>query len=59
MDERPGTVWFGLPAMLAYAIVIAAIFEATSLFTAIIVVAGIVLLFLVIGLAMTIAKRYE
>jgi hypothetical protein len=57
MDERPGSVWFGLPAMFAYVIVLAVLFEATSLTTLIIAVAGILAIFLAIGLAMTIAKR--
>jgi len=57
MDERPGSAWFGLPAMFAYVIAAAVLFEATSFKTAIIAAAGIFLIFLIIGLAMTIAKR--
>jgi hypothetical protein len=50
-------VWFGLPAMFAYVIALAALLEATSLTTLVIAVAGILAIFLAIGLAMTIAKR--
>jgi hypothetical protein len=57
MEERPGSAWFGLPAMFAYVIAAAVLFEATSFVTLIIAVAGIVAIFLAIGLAMTIAKR--
>jgi hypothetical protein len=57
MEERPGSAWFGLPAMFAYVIAAAVLFEATSLKTLIIAAAGVFLIFLAIGLAMTIAKR--
>jgi hypothetical protein len=57
MEERPGSAWFGLPAMFAYVIVLAVVFEATSLKTLLIGVAGIFVIFLAIGLAMTVAKR--
>jgi len=57
MEERPGSAWFGLPAMFAYVIALAVVFEATSLKTALIAAAGVLLIFLAIGLAMTIAKR--
>jgi hypothetical protein len=43
--------------MLAYVIVIAVISTATSFVIAIVAAVGILLLFLAIGLAMTIAKR--
>jgi hypothetical protein len=56
---EPGSGWFGIPAMLAYVIVFAVITTATSVITAILAAVGIVLLFLAIGLAMTIAKRSE
>jgi hypothetical protein len=57
MEQRPGSAWFGLPAMFAYVIILAVLAEATSLTTLVIAVAGIVAIFLAIGLAMTIAKR--
>lgn len=43
--------------MFAYVIVLAVLFEATSLKTLLIAVAGIFVIFLAIGLAMTVAKR--
>lgn len=43
--------------MFAYVIVLAVVFEATSLKTLLIGVAGIFVIFLAIGLAMTVAKR--
>jgi predicted permease len=57
MEERPGSAWFGLPAMFAYAIAAALIWKAASLVVAIIAVVGVFVIFLAIGLAMTIAKR--
>jgi hypothetical protein len=57
MDERPGSAWFGLPAMFAYCIAAAVLLKATSLLTVVIAVAGVFVIFLAIGLAMTIAKR--
>ena len=43
--------------MFAYVIAAAVVFEATSLKTMLIAAAGVFLIFLVIGLAMTVAKR--
>lgn len=57
VDERAGSAWFGLPAMLAYAIIIAALTTATSLIAVVYAVGGVIVLFLAIGLAMTVAKR--
>ena len=57
MEERPGSAWLGLPAMFVYAIVIALIWKAATLSTAILAAVGLFVLFLAIGLAMTIAKR--
>ena len=57
MDQRPGSAWFGLPAMFAYFIAAAVLFKATSLLTVVIAVVGVFVIFLAIGLAMTIAKR--
>jgi hypothetical protein len=56
---QPGSGWFGLPAMFAYFIGAAVLFKATSLTTLLIAIAGVVAIFLAIGLAMTIAKRSE
>ena len=57
MDDRRGSAWFGLPAMLAIAVVIAAYTVTNSLTGLLIAVAGVLVLFLAIGLAMTIANR--
>jgi hypothetical protein len=57
MEERPGSGWFGLPAMLALAVVIAAYTVTNSFLGVILAVGGVIALFLAIGLAMTIAKR--
>jgi hypothetical protein len=57
IDERAGSEWFGLPAMLAYAVIMAALTTATSLIKVLYAVGGVLVLFLAIGLAMTIAKR--
>jgi len=57
MEERPGSAWFGLPMMLAVAVVVAA-YTVTDSFTGLLIaVGGVIALFLAIGLAMTIAKR--
>jgi hypothetical protein len=57
MDERRGSGWFGLPMMLAVAVVIAAYTATNSFLGLILAVGGVIILFLAIGLAMTIAKR--
>jgi hypothetical protein len=57
MEERAGSFWFGLPMMLAVAVVIAAYTVTNSFLGVIIAAAGVLALFLAIGLAMTIAKR--
>lgn len=57
VDERRHSAWFGLPAMLAIAVVIAAGTATNSLTTLLFAVVGVIVLFLAIGLAMTIAKR--
>lgn len=57
LDERAGSAWFGLPAMLAYAVIAAALTTATSLTKLIYAAGGVIVLFLAIGLAMTIAKK--
>ena len=57
MEERPGSFWFGLPMMLALAVVYAAYTVTNSFLGVILAVAGVIALFLAIGLAMTIAKR--
>jgi len=57
MEERPGSGLFGLPAMLALAVVIAAYTVTNSFLGVILAVGGVIALFLAIGLAMTIAKR--
>ena len=57
MQERPGSAWFGLPAMLALAVVIAAFTVTKSILALLLAAAGVLLLFIAIGLAMMIAKR--
>lgn len=56
-DERPGSAWFGVPAMVGLLVIVAAWSISHSIFGVLLAVAGLVLLFLTIGLAMTIAKR--
>jgi hypothetical protein len=56
-DERRGTAWFGLPTLIAILVVAAATSAVTGPGGVLLAVAGVVILFLVIGLAMTIAKR--
>jgi predicted phage tail protein len=57
VDERAGSGCFGLPVMLAGAVIIAALTTATSLIAVIYAAGGVLVLSLAIGLAMTIAKR--
>jgi hypothetical protein len=56
-EERPGPVWLGIPGMVGLGVVVAAWSVSHSLFGVLLAVVGLVLLFLAIGLAMTIAKR--
>jgi hypothetical protein len=55
--EEPGSAWLGLPAMIALLVVIAAYTATNSLLGILLAVVGVVVLFLVIGFAITIAKR--
>ncbi|MGO9489550.1 MAG: hypothetical protein ACLQBB_11040 [Solirubrobacteraceae bacterium] len=57
VDERRFSGCFGVPAMLAVAVVIAAATLTNSLIGVVYAIAGVLALFLAIGLAMTIAKR--
>ncbi|MBA3808597.1 MAG: hypothetical protein H0X28_09430 [Solirubrobacterales bacterium] len=57
MEERPGSAWFGLPAMLAVATFVAAITAVEGLGGLIVAIVAVPVLFLVIGLAMTLADR--
>jgi hypothetical protein len=57
IDERRNSGCFGLPTMLAIAVVIAAGTAANSLIAVVYAVVGLIVLYLAIGLAMTIAKR--
>jgi threonine/homoserine/homoserine lactone efflux protein len=57
VDERHGSALFGVPAMIAILVVAAAASISHSVFGAILAAGGVLLLFLAIGLAMTIAKR--
>ena len=57
MEDRPGSAWFGLPAMLGVA-TLAAIGSAVGGLEGLLVGAlAVVVLFLVIGLAMTLANK--
>jgi hypothetical protein len=56
-EERPGPAWLGVPGMVGLLVIIAAWSISHSLFGVLLAVGGLVVLFLVIGLAMTIAKR--
>ena len=57
MEDRPGSAWFGLPAMLALATFIAIGSAVGGLQGVIVGAVAVVLLFLVIGLAMTLANK--
>lgn len=56
-DDRTGSAWLGVPAMVGLLVIAAAYSVSHSLFGVLLAVAGLVVLFLAIGLAMTIAKR--
>ncbi len=56
-EERPGPAWLGVPGMVGLLVVVAAWSISHSIFGVLLALGGLVLLFLVIGLAMTIAKR--
>jgi hypothetical protein len=56
-EERQGPAWLGVPGMVGLLVVAAAWSISHSLFGVLLAVAGLVVLFLAIGLAMTIAKR--
>lgn len=56
-EEKPGPAWLGIPGMVGLGVVAAAWSISHSLFGVLLAVVGLVLLFLAIGLAMTIAKR--
>ena len=57
MEERPGSAWFGLPAMiglLAFAAVGSAIHGLVGLVAAVL---AVLVVFLMIGAAMTLVKK--
>jgi hypothetical protein len=56
-DERPGPAWLGIPGIVGLLVLVAAWSVSHSVVGVLLAVGGLVLLFLVIGLAMTIAKR--
>jgi len=56
-EERPGPAWLGVPGMVGLGVVVAAWSVSHSLVGVLLAVGGLLLLFLAIGLAMTIAKR--
>lgn len=58
-DEKPASMWLGVPGMIALLVLAAAWSVSHSLFGVLLAAAGIVVLFLAIGLAMTVAKREE
>ena len=57
MEERRGSAWFGLPAMLGVAVVVAVLSAVEGLGGLIIAAVAVLVLFLVIGLAMTLADK--
>jgi branched-subunit amino acid transport protein len=57
VEERRWSWLFGVPAMLAVAVVIAAIKLTHSILAVIVGGVGVLVLFLAIGMAMAIAKR--
>ncbi len=57
MEERPGSAWFGLPAMLAVATFVAVGNAVSGLGGVIVAAVAVVVLLLVIGLAMTLADK--
>ena len=56
-EERPGPAWLGVPGMVGLLVVVAAWSVSHSIFGVLLAIVGLVLLFLAIGLAMSIAKR--
>lgn len=56
-EERPGPAWLGVPGMIGLLVVAAAYSISHSLYGVVLAVVGLVLLYLAIGLAMTIAKK--
>jgi hypothetical protein len=57
--ERPGPAWLGVPGMVGLLVVIAAWSVSHSVVGVLLAVGGLILLFLTIGLAMTVAKRED
>jgi hypothetical protein len=57
MEERPGSAWFGLPAMLVVFAVIAALKAVGGIGGLLLAIVAGVLVLLIVGFAMTVAKR--
>jgi hypothetical protein len=55
--ESQGPAWLGIPGMIGLGVIVAAWSVSHSVFGVLLAVVGLVVLFLAIGLAMTIAKR--
>ncbi len=56
-EEKPAPAWLGVPGMVGLLVIAAAWSISHSLYGVVLAVAGLAILFLAIGLAMTIAKR--
>ncbi len=57
MQERRGSGWFGVPAMIGVLVVIAVVPHVDDLGGVLIAVVAVLVAFLIIGAAMTIANR--
>jgi hypothetical protein len=55
--ERPGPAWLGVPGLVGLLVLAAAWSISHSIVGVLLAIGGLVLLFLAIGLAMTVAKR--
>jgi hypothetical protein len=57
MEERPGSAWFGLPAMIGLLAFAAAGSTVHGLLGLIVAVLAVLAVFLIIGAAMTLVKK--
>jgi len=57
MEERPGSAWFGLPAMIGVLALIAVVRAFPSLLGVVGAAFAVLVVFLMIGAAMTLVKR--
>jgi hypothetical protein len=57
MEERRGSGWFGLPAMIGVLAFVAAVSAVHSLIGVVVAGLAVLLVFLIIGAAMTLANK--